>query len=266
MRYLIRHIGLLPAFLFGGLLGLIMSILPAVLLGYAFVAAAVRVVEWLGRLAFEVPLPLNQSFAVDLVELAKLDGIRQGAAGVAAGGWTMVATFAITFVLFCGLGGAIAGLVGALLFNFIARLTGGLEVSAEAVTPSIGVAEESLPPAESAPLLPSSILPSSESPKVVSPDAIHTGWLERAGDSKHRWPLSAGVTRIGSAAGNDVIIKGLMPHHAEIHYEDLRYYAIPVEGPVQVNGVDVTARHSLRSNIRLGLGETELIFHLPTVR
>jgi hypothetical protein len=263
MRYLIRHVGLLPAFLFGGLLGLIMSILPAILLGYAFVAAAVRVVEWLGRLAFEVPLPLNQSFAVDLVELAQLDGVRQAVSGIAAGGWTMVATFAITFVLFCGLGGALAGLIGALLFNLIARLTGGIEVSAEAVVTPIGVAEVSLPPAESAPLLPSSVLASTEPPKTASLVTTHSAWLERADDPKQRWALSTGVTRIGSAEDNDVVIKGLMPHHAEIHYESLRYFAIPVEGPVRVNGASVTARHSLRNNIRLGLGEIELIFHPP---
>jgi hypothetical protein len=72
------------------------------------------------------------------------------------------------------------------------------------------------------------------------------------------------VTRIGSAAGNDIVIKDLLTHHAEIHYEDLRYYAIPVEGPIRVNDIDVTARHSLRNSARLKLGETELLFHLPS--
>jgi pSer/pThr/pTyr-binding forkhead associated (FHA) protein len=173
------------------------------------------------------------------------------------GGSAAVATIAVTMVLFCAVSGALGGLVGALFFNLIARLTGGIEVSAEAVAPAT-----ELPPAASSPLLPAAVLPPAPAAETIPFEASGSAWLEVSGSPLRRWALRPGVVSLGSAPGNDIVINDLQSRHAELRYEDLRYYAIPIEGSVQVNDVDVTARHSLRDNARLRLGPVELIFHL----
>lgn len=258
MRYLIRRISPLPAVLYGGIMGLLLSIIPGVVLGILVVGAAARLLGWLGNLVFDIPLPLGAGMTVDLIELTKLDAFRESVGRLAAGGGAIVATIALSAILFCGLAGALGGLLGALLFNLIARIAGGIEVSAEAIA-----RETELPPVEDAPLAAlTSITP--DAGQAEEPPASHFGvWLISAADPRERWPVRQGTTRIGSDAGNDIVLQGLQPFHAELHYEDLRYLVFPTGGPVQVNGDEVVTRHSLRNRAHLKLGEQEFVFQLP---
>lgn len=258
MRYLIRRISPLPSLLYGGIMGLLLSVVPAVVLGLLVVGAAARLLAWLGNLVFDIPLPLGAGVTVDLIELAKLDAFRDSVGRLAAGGGAIVATIALTTILLCGLGGAIAGLLGALLFNLIARLAGGIEVSAEVIA-----RETDLPPADEAPL--AALTSTSTDPAPAEDPAVsHFGvWLVSAADPRERWPVRQGTTRIGSDTGNDIVLQGLQPFHAEIHYEDLRYLVFPTGGLVQVNGDEVVTRHSLRNRAHVKLGDLEFVFQLP---
>ncbi|MBM3190473.1 MAG: hypothetical protein FJZ90_17375, partial [Chloroflexi bacterium] len=120
-RYSIRKIFVWPAFKFGALIGAVLMILPGIacgLLTRSMVHALRTFVEAMGWLALG-----DRDMAAFAQRVVALD-----ARGVMLIVWTALATIVIGGLLY-GAGAALA----ALLYNLIARISGGLLVGAEAV-------------------------------------------------------------------------------------------------------------------------------------
>jgi pSer/pThr/pTyr-binding forkhead associated (FHA) protein len=87
-------------------------------------------------------------------------------------------------------------------------------------------------------------------------------WLV-AGQGGERRSLQDGVTRIGSAADNDIILAGLAPNHAEIRRESGRYLIYDLGSRrTWVNDTQVAAVHMLKDGFRLQLGQADFIVRI----
>lgn len=251
-RYSIRKIFVWPAFKFGALIGAVLMILPGIacgLLTRSMVHALRTFVEAMGWLALG-----DRDMAAFAQRVVALD-----ARGVMLIVWTALATIVIGGLLY-GAGAALA----ALLYNLIARISGGLLVGAEAVAMPAPAAPAAPAPAV-APQVPQQAAPAYQPPAPAyqpPPQAQPGPWLAMGPNLAQRWPLRPDRTRLGSGGDNDIVMPGTAPNHAEIRFENGVYVLYDLAaGQTWVNNRAVAGRNMLKEGFVIRLGGQEMVFH-----
>jgi hypothetical protein len=264
-RYAIRRIFVWPAFKFGCLIGATLMVLPGVaqgLLARAVVRTLRGFLEGLGFFA-----STNPDIATLLDRLTILD--HQGALIVL---WITLGT-----VIFGGLLEGLLAALAALVYNFLAGISGGLEVGVDALSAPTGAAAPAAPPASTAPSAPrpqpAPAQPQAAPPIQPTPIPSQAGpatpvaapapgpYLALSQDPQRRWPVKAGITMLGSAPDSDVVLPGLASRHAEIRLEENRYVLYDLTGgQAWVNDRPVVERNMLKEGFRVRLGAVELVF------
>jgi hypothetical protein len=272
MRYTIRRISPLSALIYGLLLGLFGWLVPGILVGWATRSVVLGLLDWLNGLQLTIPLPLDQSIVLDLTTVLPLSNAQARLAALAAQDTTLVLAVSLGTIAAGMLLTGLAACLGAIIYNVIARLFGGAEVTLDALdAPARPAAKpaaaivSSRPavanPASAAPAPLVAARPRPEPDKNAQP--VAAAWLV-AGESGERRALRDGVTRIGSAPDNDIVLAGLAPQHAEIRRESGRYLIYDLGSRrTWVNDTQVAAVHMLKDGFRLQLGQAEFVVKIP---
>lgn len=252
--------------LYGLLLGLGVWIVPAVVLGWLARTVVVGLETWLSGLRLVIPMPIGEGIAIDLTSALSLGETQMRLSALA--GQDVALMLAITLgvaaagMLFTGL----AAFLSAIFYNLFAGVFGGIEVNLDALDaparrPVAAVAAPSAVPV--APVVPvAAPRPRTEQPKAGAP--AMQAWLVPAAANGERRALLDGVTRIGSAPGNDIVLSGLAPQHAEIRREGGRYLIYDLGSRrTWVNDAQVAAVHMLKDGFRLQMGQSEFTVHIP---
>ncbi len=263
MRVAIRRISPFGALLYGLLLGLALFLIPGAAFGWLARAAVVGLGNWLGGLQFTIPLPIGEGITIDLPTALSLGDTQARLAALAAQDTALVLAVALGTIaagmLFTGL----AALLASLLYNLFAGIFGGVQVTldgleAPARRPTV---EPAVRPA-ARPAAPPAVPPAARPQPGVAPAAA-AAWLASS-TGRERHPLANGVTRIGSAPDNDLVLPGLAPQHAEIRRESGRYLLYDLGSRrTWVNDTQVAAVHMLKDGFRVQLGQAELMVHIP---
>ena len=274
MRTAIRRVSPLSALLYGLLLGLAGWLLPGVALGFLARAAVAQLLVWLASLRFVLPIPLTEGVAIDLVPVLQLTGTQARLNALAGRGAGLVLVVALATAAAGMLLTGLAGLLGALIYNLLARGFGGVEVTLDALdapAPAAAPARVARPPTPT----PTAPRPPAAPPAAAAPAApvvlppiarpsrpTARAWLVPK-DGGEWLPLADEVTRIGSASGNDIILSGLAPEHAEIRRESGRYLLYDLGSRrTWVNDVQVAAVHLLKDGFRVQLGQAEYVMQI----
>ena len=266
MRYAIRWISPMRAMLYGLLLGLGVWLVPGVILGWVVRTAVVSLRDWLGGLQVVIPLPIGEGITLDLASALSLDDTQARLTSLAGQDLALVLAIALgtaaAGMLFTGL----VAFLSAIFYNLFAGVFGGLEVTLDAmdapgrggITPALAPVERR-PPPQPAPV----VAPPRARPEPVKAAPAVQAWLSASGEGGERRPLRDDVTRIGSAPGNDIVLTGLAPQHAEIRRESGRYLIYDLGSRrTWVNDAQVAAVHMLKDGFRLQLGQSEFIVHI----
>lgn len=266
MRYAVRRVSPLSALLYGLLLGLAGWLVPGVLLGLLARAAVERLLLWLASLNFVLPLPLTDGIAIDLVSVLQLSDAQTRLTALNARETGLVVFVALATTAAGMLLTGLLAMLGALLYNLLARGFGGVEVTLDPLDAVLVPAQSSRArtarPATTAaaPAPAPAVPPPLARPSRPTPHA----WLvpTNGGD----WlPLGDDVTRIGSAPDNDIVLAGLSPQHAEIRRESGRYLLYDLGSRrTWVNDAQVAAVHLLKDGFRVQLGQTEFVVQIVT--
>ncbi len=280
MRYAIRRISPLSALLYGLLLGLFGSLLPGLLLGWLARVVVVELLDWLASLNFVLPIPLTEGVAVDLVALLQLGDAQTRLAALAARDTSLVLVVMLATAAAGMLLVGLTALFGALAYNLLARAFGGVEMTLDALDapvaprsarpaaaprpapPATAIIPEAAAPRPAAPptAAPAVLPPTANPPRPTRP--MPQAWLAPVGGGE--WlALGDDVTRIGSAATNDIVLPGLSPEHAEIRRESGRYLIYDLGSRrTWVNDAQVAAVHMLKDGFRLQLGQAEFLVQI----
>jgi len=234
-HYAIRTINPLSALKYGFVLGCVLMVLPGLLSGIL-----------LRQLIEALVLAISGGFfAPDLGPLTTLYQM----------GWGL--TWWVTFLSVVGGGivSAISSVVGALVYNLVAAISGGLEVTADLLNQPA----TSAVPAAYAPVA-SPVAPASPAPAPVA-SAGSNGWLTLRDQPAQRWVLRCPVTTIGADPGCDIVFSGLAPRHAEIRCENDRHIFYDLSGGRSwVNGRQITTANLLKDGFAVRLATRELVF------
>lgn len=234
-HYAIRTINPLSALKYGFVLGCVLMMLPGLLSGIL-----------LRQLIEGVVLAISGGFfAPDLGPLTTLYQM----------GWGLTWWVTLLSVIGGGIVSAISSVVGALVYNLVAAISGGLEVTADLLNQPA----TSAVPAAYAPVA-SPVAPASPAPAPVA-SAGSNGWLTLRDQPAQRWGLRCPVTTIGAAPGCDIVLSGLAPRHAEIRCENDRHIFYDLSGGQSwVNGRQITTANLLKDGFAVRLATLELVF------
>jgi hypothetical protein len=267
MRYVIRRVNPLSALIYGLLLGLFGWLVPGILLGWATRSAVLSLRDWLNGLQLSIPLPLGEEIALDLTAILSLSNLQARLAALAAQDTTLALAVSLGTIAAGMLLTGLLAWLGAIVYNLIAGLFGGAEVTLDAVgaptrpakVKPIAAAAATRPAANPAPAPLVAPRPRPEPDKTAQP--VASAWLVSGGE---RRALRDGVTRIGSAPDNDIVLAGLAPQHAEIRRESGRYLIYDLGSRrTWVNDTQVAAVHMLKDGFRLQLGQAEFVVKIP---
>ena len=249
-RYAIRRIFLFPAFKFGCLVGGVIALPPGLLLGLLARALIGILRAWLEAWdAWSLDLAGRTIANLDWLEVFELADFLRGLQALDDQGWLLVLALALAAALAGGLLAGLLATLGAAAYNIVAAVSGGLAVSAE-------VLDGAATPVAAPP-------PAAESPAPLpKPQAGPAAWLALGGKPQQRWPLKAAITALGSAPGNDVVLDGLAPSHAEVRFEAGRYVLYDLGSrQTWVNDRPIAGPNMLKEGFRVRLGSHELVFH-----
>lgn len=263
MRVAIRRISPFGALLYGLLLGLALFLIPGAALGWLTREAVVGLGNWLGGLQFTIPLPIGEGIAIDLPAALSLGDTQARLAALAAQDTALVLAVALGTIAAGMLLTGLTALLAALLYNLFAGVFGGVQVTLDGLeAPARRPAVE--PAARPSPRPAAPPTPPAARPQTAgAPVAATAAWLASS-TGRERHPLSNGVTRIGSAPDNDIVLPGLAPQHAEIRRESGRYLLYDLGSRrTWVNDTQVAAVHMLKDGFRVQLGQAEFIVHIP---
>jgi hypothetical protein len=268
MRHTLRRVSPLSALLYGLLLGLVAWLLPGALLGWLARVAVVQLGAWLGALNFVLPIPLTEGIRVDLVPLLQLSDTQSQLAALAGRGASLAVVIALATAAAGMLLTGLTALLSAVVYNLLARAFGGVEVTLDALDAPVAprparptdVPKTAAPKTAVPSAIPAVPPPSANPPRPARP--VPQAWLVPVGGGE-RLPLGDGVTRIGSAADNDIVLPGLSPQHAEIRRESGRYLIYDLGSRrTWVNDAQVAAVHMLKDGFRLQLGQGEFLVQI----
>jgi hypothetical protein len=263
-RYAIRRIALFPAFKFGSSVGGVIMLLPGFLLGLLTRAVVGILRSWLEAWQALSVGPLE----ADPLNLLKLSDFLLKLQAWDDRGWLLILILTLATAAIGALLAGLLTLLGAVVYNFLATLTGGLAVEVQPV----GGATGGRLPAEGRGAAPEQRGRGAEGRRsggageqgrlLQRPSAQDGAWLTLSGNPQQRWPLKSGVTRLGSAPDNDVTLADLALRHAEIRFEGDRYILYDLSnGQTWVNDRHVAGRNLLKEGFKIRLGSHELIFH-----
>jgi len=266
MRYAVRRVSPLSALLYGLLLGLAGWLGPGVLLGLLARAAVERLLTWLAALNFVLPLPLTDGIAIDLVPLLQLSDAQARLAALSARETGLILVVALATAAAGMLLTGLSAMLGALVYNLLARGFGGVEVTLDRLdVAAVPVRPAAAPRPAAATTAPrASAAPAAAVPPPLARPGRPTphAWLvpAKGGD----WlPLGDDVTHIGSAPDNDIVLAGLSPQHAEIRCESGRYLLYDLGSRrTWVNDAQVAAVHMLKDGFRVQLGQAEFMVQM----
>lgn len=268
MRYAVRRVSPLSALLYGLLLGLAGWLAPGVLLGLLARAAVERLLAWLAALNFVLPLPLTDGIAIDLVPLLQLSDAQTRLAALSARETGLILVVALATAAAGMLLTGLSAMLGALVYNLLARGFGGVEVTLDRLdAAAVPVRPAAAPRPAAATTAPRAAAAAVAAPAVPPPLArpgrpTPRAWLvpTKGGD----WlPLGDDVTHIGSAPDNDIVLAGLSPQHAEIRCESGRYLLYDLGSRrTWVNDAQVAAVHMLKDGFRVQLGQAEFMVQI----
>ncbi len=258
-RITLERIDLRTALKFGFVLGAVLSLILALL----YLVIGIGAVSMLS--------PYGNPFAT-----------RGGAAGIGA-----LAVSLIIFVILASLSYAITVWLMAVIYNLVAKFSGGLifyvsginAASAQLPMPAPIPATPSYNPLP-APMnmasnpIPMPLAPMNSMPAPLAQTPAPTfqatanvqasPMLVGVSNPMLRVELSRPVTRIGSANGNDLIIPSarVAAHHAEIRIENGRYILHDVSNGmgVMVNQRQVQGSNMLKNGFQVALGDTTFVF------
>lgn len=134
-KYRIRRIGLGPLGKFGCLLGGLVSCVPGLAVawgGLLVVGGLRRLLEGWQRVEIQL---LGQGFPIDVVSLLNLESLLTGVQQIDGLSWVLAILFVALTCVSGGLVFLVMGILLSSLYNFIATLTGGLEVELEEPPP-----------------------------------------------------------------------------------------------------------------------------------
>ncbi|MCW5863705.1 MAG: FHA domain-containing protein [Anaerolineae bacterium] len=263
MRYAVRRVSPLSALLYGLLLGLAGWLVPGVLLGLLARAAVARLLAWLAALNFVLPLPLTDGIAIDLVPLLQLSDAQTRLAALSARETGLILVVALATAAAGMLLTGLSTMLGALVYNLLARGFGGVEVTLDPLDAAAGGSAAPRPARPAGDRARASAAPAPPPTPAVPPPLARPnrpppapGSLPTKGGD---WlPLGDDVTRIGSAPDNDIVLAGLSPQHAEIRCESGRYLLYDLGSRrTWVNDAQVAAVHMLKDGFRVQLGQAE---------
>lgn len=268
MSYLLRRISVSSALLYGLLLGLILWLVPGVLLGWLTRSLVSWVLRWMGALQVDIPLLPGEGVTIDLGTALGLTSLETRLTALAAQSTALAIAVTLGAVAAGMLLSGIIAALAALLYNFFAGIFGGVQVTLNplgrvAVPASTGVAVAKRGGASPA----ASAAGAEATTAIYRPSASTTrppgAWLAAADKPDVRWPLAAGITRIGSSQTNDIVLPGLAPQHAEIRLEDGHYVVYDLGSRrTWVNSVQVASAHNIRNGYRIQFGQTEWVAHI----
>ncbi len=239
-RVAVQRVGILSAFKFGFILGVLLNVVPAIL--FAIVS------KWIGGTlrglleswqSVDVGSLLGQDIRVNLIAQLKLDGLLE-----AVRNWDTLSPLILLLIVLAMI--VVGGLVFAMAVSFIAgvydltaKLSGGIrvELASEAVPP-VGV--PALPRAENA-----------------------GAWLVGTPIPGGSFALTSSPTRIGRDASNQLVLSSqyVAPVHAELMQVNGRWI---IHDLSQNNGTFVNDRpvreNMLKDGFRVRLGDAELVF------
>lgn len=263
-KYAIRHISVRSALLYGFILGCVLSVLPGLFLGIVLHELVAALVDALSTGLF-VP------------DLGPLTNLR-------AMGWTLPWRTMFLLTITSGIFSAFSCALGALIYNLVASIGGGLTVTTELLDLPSATAIAAAPTVGNAPTitatptgttqaatLPAKALvqsagvgPQSTGRSMHSPS---TGtdrpefWLMLRKQPERRWPVQRALTTLGSTPSCDVCLPGLASRHAEIRVDGGRYILFDLSGgDCWVNGRQITTANMLKEGFVIRFGEDELIF------
>lgn len=275
-RYTIRKIFVWPVFKFAAVIGAVLAIIPGIVAGLltrAVVGSLRNLLQGLGLLATG-----NPDVGGLLEWLTKVD--QQGVLTVL---WV-----ALGFIVIGGLTYGIAAALGAVIYNLVASISGGLVVSAGALdapapagvpvaqpTPALPQPAPAIPvsppvqsqPVPAAPPVQSAVQVASpieqRYPVTQPPRPVAGPWLASTQVAGQRLPLRGERTRLGSAPDNDIVLPGLAPHHAEIRLDNGIFVLYDLAaGQTWVNGRPVAGRNMLKEGFQVRLATQDLTFHV----
>lgn len=267
MRVNIRRVSPFSALFYGLLIGFIAWIIPGLLIGFLAGELVARLSAWLNALQFELALPLGQTLPIDVISLLQLGDRQVQLAGLAARESSLVLAIALATAAAGMLLTGLIAMFSALVYNLFARFMGGVQVTMDPldapVANQIGLA--TVTAKQAATLSEQKTMPPPAKPAPTASAVVTSAWLLSATDSSLRWRLADGVTRIGSAAGNDIVVAGLGPQHAEIRREDGRFIIYDL-GTRQtwVNSNQVASAHLLKNGFHVQLGSAEFVVQILT--
>jgi len=127
-RYRVRRIGLSSLSKFGCVLGALVNFLPSLIVGWAgllVVRGLRRLLEGWERAHIHI---LGQEIRVDVISLLNLESLLHTVREIDALSWALVVLFAILASLLGALVFLVMGNLLGWVYNFVAALSGGLEV------------------------------------------------------------------------------------------------------------------------------------------
>jgi len=251
--YAIRRFALFPAFKFGSLVGGVIMLLPGLLLGLLarFLVGILR--GWLEAWQALSLGPLE----ADPLDILKLTGFLHNLQTLDDRGWLLVLAVTLATAVAGALLIGLLTTLGAAVYNLLATISGGLVVEAQTVAGPVGGA---LPTEGSGAALPQP--GATPLPQPPPPQPYSSAWLTLSKNPQQRWPLKPGITALGSAPDNDVLLADLAAHHAEVRFEANRYVLYDLSsGQTWVNDRPIAGPNMLKDGFRIRLGNHELIFH-----
>jgi hypothetical protein len=258
MRYTVRRISPLGALFYGLLVGLAGSLIPGALLGWLVRSVVVGLRDWLTSFRLAIPLPFGEGVVLDLTSALPLADTQARLTALAAQETALVLAVAVGTAAAGMLLTGLSAFFIALIYNLIAGAFGGVQVTLDALdVPAARPTSRRVSATEDMAALPTP--QASTRPPIAN--ARPAAWLTTA-DGEPR-PLRDDVTRIGSAADNDIVAAGLAPQHAEIRRESGRYLIYDLGSRrTWVNDAQVAAGHMLKDGFRLQLGQVEFGVHI----
>jgi hypothetical protein len=276
MRYTIKYISALSAFKFGSVVGTAVGFPPGLFLGLLlrYVIHTVRV--WLESwLRISIPVVGD----ISLLDATSLSSFLTSLQRLDDRSFLLVLTITLAVMIIGGLLIGLLAALGAAVYNLVAGISGGLEIKAEALNatalpalsaasampiPSPGGLPAPIPMqavhSSAYPPGPFSSPPSHKPDLPPSPADFAGNWLVGTA-SQQRWPVAMGLTRIGSAISNHIVVDGMAANHAEIRWENGRHVLYDLSGGQSwVNGRQINGANMLKPGFQLRLGNCDFLF------
>lgn len=263
MRYTIRTINVWSAFKFGTVIGGVVSLFPSLTIGLALRSAVHSLRTWLESwLSLDIPVIGSYS----LLNAVNLQGFLTRLQQFDDRSWLMTLLLVLLIILFGGLIIGLLSALGAVIYNLVASLTGGMIVQADMLDGSLPVAHSAHPPTPvpvplpSGGTYPSAVSPLPPAQPMPAPQVEPAGWLV-AQATQHRWPIGQGETRIGSGLSNQIVLDGLSVNHALIRWENGRFILHDYSGgQTWVNGRSLVGPNMIKPGFQIRLANQEFLF------